>query len=332
MIRLQVVPSARLDQDVEAHLAMLEQLPRVQVSTHPRPVTNELALILRDAMRLRRSDEVDVLVTAGEPALVAALLTWRGPHVHLPVGLLTRVEERLLRWRGSSRPTLTVFSSRLACADAARRGVDRSRLRTIRPAPPAVYATRDEIRKSLGIAPNATCVLVSGPIRHVGDQHLTLWAAGILAFRDPTWRVLIHPGNQHDYVRRYIKTTSQPGVTVLCGQCSASELAVAADVAMVDPTSVPSLVSLASAVEHRVPLVASPQMWAAEQLMHLPATLVDDTKQRRWAKAVIETLERTSGEDRREQTPRSLTDSKTLVHDWLEALHEVCGTTRAQVA
>jgi hypothetical protein len=334
MIRLRIVSSDRVDQDVESHLCTLDTLPRVQIDRHPVPLSNELPLIVRTAAKLWRREQPDIAVTVGEAALVATMIAWRGPLVHLPVGRLTRVERSLLRWRGNASHTAAVFSSYLAAGNAIRRGIASEQVRVIRTAPPATYATRDEIRARLGIDSSAICALLCGRIHRRGGHRLTLLTSAALSFRDAGWRVLIDPGDQGEYVRRFSTNTCVPGTLQLCDQCSASELAAASDVAMVDDGATPSLVAIASAAQHRVPIVSSPRLWQREQLMHVPAMLVADGKARSWAKAAIESVEgaQAADMDRLETSLSASHDPRALTHQWLEVLHAVCGQTKAEVA
>lgn len=335
MIRLHVLTSARIDQDAEAQLETLSHLPRVELLRSHRPVADNLALIARTACSVwSRSDEADVVVTVGEAALTAALLSWRGPLVHLGAGRLTDGEVRLLRWRGQHARFADVFSSHIAATDAIRRGLPSESTRVIRTAPPALFATRDEIRQKLGIAPGAICLLINGRINSVGGHRTALLTSAVLAFRDPSWRVLIDAGRQTDYVRRFFANTSQPQSLVLCDQCSPAELAAAADVVVIDDRAVPSLVGIASAAAARVPIVASTRTWQREQLSHVPAMLISCSTARFWARAVLQSIDGAQSDqlDRLASSMSASVGEASLRHQWLEVLHAVCGRTQSGLA
>ena len=333
MTRVRVVTSSLLDQDVESHLAMLPGLPRVQLARPADALPDNLALIIRSALRLFREADADVVVTAGESALVSTMLSWRGPLIHLPTGLLSKTERRLLRWR-SARSTMVVTSTHLAATDAIGRGLSSQQLRVIRPVPLPLHATREQIRERLGIDPEAICLLLAGEVRQSGGHSISLRSLSILAFQNPEWRMLIDPGHCADYIARMARSTSLPNSTVLCGQCSASELAAAADVAIVDPDALPSFVSIAAAAAQRVPIIADPTLWRCEQLEHVPALRVNDRKARSWVRAVLEALKanpRVAGEPPERPISETLS-SGAVVRQWLEALHTVCRPRTAQVA
>ncbi len=334
MIRVRFMTSRQLDQDVEAQIVMLTQLPRVDVVVDDDPLPNRFALILRRAFRTLRNTRVpDVMVTAGEPALVAAAIAWRGALVHLPVGDLSNTERRLLLWR-KENATLAVCSTHRAAIHAIRQGIDSSQIRVIRPLPPALHATREQIRANLGIAPSTVCVLLAGRVNGVGSHPVALCASSVLAFRDPSWRMIMDPGVHTDYVVRTARSTSQPESMVLCPDCSAPELAAASDVALIDPQSPPSFVSIASAAMNRVPIVADPATWKREQLQHVPATLVHDRKSRTWARAAIERIENPSPDelDRAQSALAASCRFGAIAKQWLEVLQIATGRRKPLAA
>lgn len=332
MIRVRLVTSATLDEDVESHLSHVDAIPRLDLLKHPSAVPNNLALIARDACRLWGGD-ADVVVTAGEPALVSTVLAWRGPLIHLPLGTMSRTELRLIRWR-SARSTRVVFSTHIAANHAFRAGVASEQLRVIRPSPPSLHATRQTIRDSLAIGPSTTCVLIAGRVRQQGGHHFSFWTSSVLAFRDDSWRMLIDAGRFDKYVERLARSTSRPGCTIVCDQCSSSELAAIADVALIDPEATPSFTAIASAARQRVPIVADAAMWRREQLLHVPALVQTERKPRAWARAVLDAVEGRAQFDR-DALPSSVEancDPRFIQRQWLETLHSICGRNAADSA
>lgn len=329
MIRVRVLTSSRLDQDVESHLSMLGRLPGVQVHRRKAAVAERLALIVRDAWRLSREDGADALITAGEPALLATMLTWRGPLIHLPVGSLSAAECRLLRWR-SARSTRVVFSTHQAALDAVRNGVPAGQVHTINPAAPASSAAREQVRARLRVDPDATCVLLAGEVREPGGHAFALRTSSVLVFRDPRWRVYIDPGDHSDYIARATRSTSLPGSIVSCRGLSPTDVAAAADVVIVDPDSRLSSVSVAAAHAVRIPIVADARVWKQEQLANVPAILMNERKPRLWANAAIRALE--SPVERIAPSRASHDLPQITAQHWLDAIQSVCGMRRERVA
>lgn len=325
MIRVRIVTSSLLDEDVESHLSHVATLPRLDLSQHAAAVPNNIALIARSAVRLWR-DDADILITAGEPAFVSSALAWRGPLIHLPAGALSRTELRLLRWRAADS-TRVILSTHAAANHALHAGIESPQLRVIRPSPPPIHATRQMIRDSLGIARDATCVLIAGRVRQQGGHHFALWTSSVLAHRDDRWRTVVDSGRFGPYVDRVARSTSRPGCTITCDKCSSAELATAADVAIVDPEATPSFSAIASAARERLPIVAEAAMWKREQLGHVPALLQTERKPRIWSRAVLDAVEGRIALDRDalQSSVAQSCDVRFIQRQWLEAIHSICG-------
>ena len=321
MIPLRLLPSGLFDGDVAAHLALLRTLPRVGIEQTDPIREDRLPLILAAAFRLLRDrPPLTPVVTTGAAALTAASLAWRGPIIHLASAPVSRLEVSLVT-RPRASKVLLVVSSETDAQRARRLAAGRPlRCTVIRPIVDAPRGMRTSVRDIAGLNDDNPTVLLPGTIRRGGGHRLGLWAAGILAARDPHARVLLRTDPQR-VAEPFGRMTLPPGaVRTVPDDVDEASLATAAEVTIVVPDRAPQLSAVAASLQAGTPVVSTRAFWSREGLpLDAGVRLVDDPKPRLIARTALEASE----QGRLAAWPGF--DPELARRQWLAVLHEVCG-------
>jgi hypothetical protein len=234
--------SADLDCDALAAAdAMLGRRDR-RVATR---VQSFLPLRLRAAWELRRIDPAfDTLQTFGAAALLAAAIAWPGKVVHVP-GARDPVVPGWVRVRLGSQLTI----------EPATRFVQ----------PQLAVVDRDAVRLRLGVTRDHDLIWPLSAVTLRRGYSQSIWTAGILSFHDPRVRVALTDRCDVEGVTRLLSAQDQIDLCCDARGLSLSDLAHAADVALLVPESprferLPLMTALAAGTK----IVASPR--AAKRL------------------------------------------------------------------